>query len=103
MNIGLKKVDYVGYANERLILSACYKTGKGSLKETIFIHEGKVSFLYKGSIISEKYFDGTITEEQALWICGEIRDKANVWCRNLGLPEVTKVEMYIDNQKVIEW
>lgn len=85
------EVDYVDYANERLILKVGYQLGKKHFEEVIFIYEGVVSFFHAGSIIADLYFCRLVPKHDAKVCYNWIKGEANCWCRNLGLPEITKL------------
>ena len=58
-------VKYVGYANGRLILKACYKIEKNYFEKKMFGHKGELQFLYEGSKLRkyERQFQMKDTEK----------------------------------------
>lgn len=85
-----KEVAYVGWANNRLILSPKYIIGEKEFSDIIFIYEGKCTGANKMSHILTHCMGGQISEADYESGTNRIMDECNVWCRNLGLPEITE-------------
>ena len=94
------KVEYVGYANERSILKARCKVQKQLFEEEMFVDKGELSFLYEGSKMMDLLFCGEITVRLGRAYIAWVKDQGNRWCRNLGLPEITKLKI---DERLLEY
>ena len=88
-SVEFEKVAYVGWANERLILSAKYTIGRHEYSDTLFIYEGKFNdgvFHFK-----EAFLSGCISKKDYELVRNCIITESIIWCDNLGLPGIKKL------------
>lgn len=84
-----KEVAYVGWANNRLILSPKYIIAGHEFNDILIIHDGKID-CYNLLHFAACFLGGHLDEKDYESGRELIMDGCNRWCRNLGLPEITE-------------